>query len=197
MRRRRSYAMRAVQWLLLVIAVSCLGFYCYSYLERQVYQTYDAWTFDQTADVPPSTALPARAAKKTAPAFSSIGRVSIPRLGLSAMVREGTDTQTLRVAVGHISSTPLPGESGNVALAGHRDTFFRELKNLDKNDTIDFSTHQGDFKYRVDEIMVVSPENTGVLKASEGNTLTLVTCFPFQYIGNAPKRFIVRARQIQ
>jgi len=112
------------------------------------------------------------------------------------MVREGIDGKTLQLAVGHIPSTVLPGQAGNVGVAGHRDTFFRGLKDVKTTDEIQFSTVRGNFRYEVESLMVVEPDNVGVLGAVDANVLTLVTCYPFSYIGNAPKRFIVRARQI-
>jgi sortase A len=125
-----------------------------------------------------------------------IGRLQIPRLGVAAMVREGADERTLRQAVGHIPGTALPGKTGNVALAGHRDTFFRELRNIRRDDAIDLQTDHGTYRYVVDSTKIVGPREVGVLKASGGETLTLVTCYPFYYIGSAPKRFIVHAAQL-
>jgi sortase A len=125
-----------------------------------------------------------------------IGRIKIPRLLLSVVVVEGIDTRTLRRAVGHILGTALPGQPGNVGLAGHRDTFFRLLKDLKIKDEIQILTLNGNFKYQVEWLRVVEPENVGVLASSGENELTLVTCYPFYYLGPAPKRFIVRARQV-
>jgi sortase A len=125
-----------------------------------------------------------------------IGRIEIPRLLLSAVVVEGVDKTTLRRAVGHIPGTALPGHPGNVGLAGHRDTFFRPLKDLKIKDEVQLSTLQGNFTYEVESLRVVDPDNVGVLAASGENVLTLVTCYPFYYVGPAPKRWIVRARQV-
>ena len=125
-----------------------------------------------------------------------VGRIEIPRLRLSAVVVEGIGRTALRRGVGHIRGTALPGEAGNVGLAGHRDTFFRSLKDLRINDEIQFSTPSGDFKYQVESLRIVGPNDTGVLAASGENVLTLVTCYPFYYVGPAPKRWIVRARQV-
>lgn len=125
-----------------------------------------------------------------------IGRIEIPRLLLSAVVVEGSDARTFRRAVGHIAGTALPGQPGNVGLAGHRDTFFRSLRDLRVKDEVQFSTLKGDFKYEVESIMVVEPDNVDVLAPSDENELTLVTCYPFSYIGTAPKRFVARARQV-
>jgi len=138
-------------------------------------------------------------APKTAPAVAIdglIGRLEIPRLLLSAVVAEGIDKTTLRRGVGHIPGTALPGHPGNVGLAGHRDTFFRPLKDLKINDEVEFSTLAGNFKYEVESVRVVDPDNVGVLAPSGHNVLTLVTCYPFYYVGPAPKRWIVRARQV-
>jgi sortase A len=122
--------------------------------------------------------------------------MEIPRLRLSAVVVEGVGPAALRRAVGHIPGTALPGGDGNVGIAGHRDTFFRPLKDLRVNDEIRFSTLRGNFKYEVESLTVVEPDNVGVLAPSHENVLTMVTCYPFSYIGAAPKRFIVRARQV-
>jgi sortase A len=126
-----------------------------------------------------------------------IGRLEIPRLGLSAILIEGDDPKTLRRAVGHIPGTPLPGQPGNVALTGHRDTFFRPLRNIHANDIILVTTLQGKYSYRVVSTQVVSPENVTVLNSSNDEILTLVTCYPFYFVGAAPDRFIVRAERLE
>jgi sortase A len=115
---------------------------------------------------------------------------------MSMMVREGVDRKTLRLAVGHIPGTALPDHLGNVGVAGHRDTFFRRLEDVKAKDEIDFSTPQGDFKYEVESWTLVDPADVAVLAPSSEKLLTMVTCYPFHYVGNAPKRFIVRARQV-
>jgi sortase A len=125
-----------------------------------------------------------------------IGRIEIPRLALSAVVIEGDDSKTLRRAVGHITGTPLPGQTGNVALTGHRDTFFRPLRNVRPNDIIVVTTLQGEYRYRVVSTKVVAPDNVSVLDSSDNQILTLVTCYPFYFVGAAPNRFIVRAERI-
>jgi sortase A len=134
---------------------------------------------------------------QTAPAIRSvIGRLEIPRLNLSVMVREGADERTLSRAVGHIPGTALPGQLGNVGLAGHRDTFFRALRNIREDDAIEFETAQGKYRYVVKSTSIVTPRDVSVLRASGGENLTLVTCYPFYYVGSAPKRFIVHAAQV-
>jgi sortase A len=119
--------------------------------------------------------------------------VEIPRLDVSVVVRAGSDARTLQLAVGHIPGTALPGESGNVGLAGHRDTFFRRLKDIRPDDEIRVATPEGQFVYRVERTVVVEPSDVWVLDPSDSSILTLVTCYPFTYVGLAPQRFIVRA----
>jgi sortase A len=125
-----------------------------------------------------------------------IGEMEIPRLELKVIVVQGESPKVLRRAVGHLPETVLPGESGNVALAGHRDSFFRPLRSIQLGDAITIKTPDAEFEYQVESTEVVSPSDVQVLQPSRENTLTLVTCFPFYYVGSAPKRFIVRARQI-
>src|SRR4029079_17504782 len=122
------------------------------------------------------------------------GRVGIPRLGVSAIVRAGSDAKTLRLAVGHIPGTAFPGDAGNVGLAGHRDTFFRGLKNIRADDLISIATVEGTYTYRVERTTVVNPSDVWVLDPTDHGTLTLVTCYPFSYVGSAPQRFVVQAR---
>lgn len=126
-----------------------------------------------------------------------IGEIQVPRLGLTAVVVQGDSAATLRHAVGHMAKSPLPGEWGNVALAGHRDTLFRPLRGIQVDDEIRFKTIEQNFKYVVESMEVVDPTNIQVLKPTSGHDLTIITCFPFYYVGPAPKRFIVRARQIE
>ncbi len=133
-----------------------------------------------------------------AEAENVIGRILVPRLQLSAMVREGIADETLRRAVGHIPSTALPGQLGNVGLAGHRDTFFRKLRDIRKMDKVVVSTLKGNYDYLVESVKIVLPQDVSVLRTVPGEqVLTLVTCFPFNYVGSAPKRFIVRAKQVE
>jgi LPXTG-site transpeptidase (sortase) family protein len=133
---------------------------------------------------------------ETAAGNIPLGRIEIASVGLSAMIQEGTSNRTLQRGVGHIAGTALLGKSGNVGLAAHRDTFFRKLRDIKSGDDIKLTTLAGSVMYRVELISIVEPEDSRVLADSGENTLTLVTCYPFSYIGPAPKRFIVRARQI-
>ena len=195
LRRILKWAQRA----LFACAILLLG-YC-------GFALVDAWVFQRRESRDLDRLLRARAASEGAPqpapasapaavADGLIGRLEIPRLRVSAVVVEGVDKTTLRRAVGHIPGTALPGEPGNAGLAGHRDTFFRPLKDLRIKDQIRLSTLKGDFHYEVESLKIVAPEDVGVLAPSGENVLTLVTCYPFYYVGPAPKRWIVRARQV-
>jgi len=124
---------------------------------------------------------------------SILGRIEIPRVGLKSMILEGVSQRTLALAVGHVPGTALPGNEGNVGLAGHRDTFFRALRGVQPGDTILLTTLSGSYEYQVKSCEVVTPHDTHVLADSGEPALTLVTCYPFHYLGPAPERFIVHA----
>jgi sortase A len=130
------------------------------------------------------------------PEPAMVGKIEIPAVGLATRVLEGADERTLRLAVGHISGTAIPGPSGNIGLAGHRDTYFRRLRKISVGDEIRFSTVAGTFTYRVVSLRVVLPEAIEVLAYTQRPTLTLVTCYPFGFSGDAPERFIVRAEMV-
>jgi sortase A len=125
------------------------------------------------------------------------GKISIPRIGLSAIVAEGIDERTLGHAVGHFPASSTPENLGTVALAGHRDTFFRGLSRVRVKDRITLETPQGKYQYEVVRTRVVGPEHIELVESSSESDLTLVTCFPFHYIGPAPKRFIVQAIRVR
>jgi sortase A len=123
--------------------------------------------------------------------------LKIAKVKIEAPVFEGTGKLTLNHAVGHIAGTAQPGEKGNIGIAGHRDGFFRQLKDILPGDQIELRTRNGTDIYAVDHIEVVSPREVRVLKADNNSTLTLVTCYPFYFIGGAPKRFVVKANLTQ
>jgi sortase A len=153
-------------------------------------------TFPKPPAVPPQQSPVPGAGRSPLPVGALIGRIDIPRIGVRAMIVNGTTAACLRRAVGHIEGTPLFGDSGNIGLAGHRDTFFRGLRDIRKNDTIEVETLQGNYQYVVDATRIVNPDDTEVLDGAGHPTLTLVTCYPFDYIGAAPRRFIVQAHQV-
>jgi sortase A len=126
-----------------------------------------------------------------------IGSIEIARLGLAVIVMEGDDTETLRRAAGHIPTTALPGHLGNVGIAAHRDTLFRPLRHVRRNDVVIFKTPAGEYRYRVVSTKIVKPTDVWVLTPDKENEiLTLITCYPFYFVGSAPGRFIVRAERI-
>ena len=200
--RRRGAAARlarAIEVLLLVIGVISLGYFGYVSAESRLYQAYenrelDAILSSKTAPASPTTAPAPRPAVHRVANGGVVGRIEIPRLNVSAVVRAGSDARTLRLAVGHIPGTAWPGEGGNMGLAGHRDTFFRKLRDIENNDEIRVTTPAGVYRYRVERTDIVKPADVWVLDATAHPTLTLVTCYPFSYIGSAPQRFIVRAQ---
>lgn len=127
----------------------------------------------------------------------SLGQIRIERLGVIAEIREGETDAVLRRGVGHLADTPWLGDDGNVALAGHRDTVFRGLRQVAVGDVIEIVTADRSAYYAVEALTVVAPDDLTVLESSGSSTLTLITCHPFTYIGSAPNRFIVRAREIR
>jgi sortase A len=124
----------------------------------------------------------------------TVAKLSIPRLNTQLYVIEGDDERQLRRGPGHMRGTPLPGARGNSVIAGHRDTHFRVLKDIRTGDDIVLDTPNGEFLYRVQATSIVSPSNTGSLKPSSEPLLHLITCYPFYYVGSAPKRLVVEAR---
>lgn len=127
---------------------------------------------------------------------TALGRIEIPRLGLSAIVRDGADDETLARAVGLVPGTAKPGESGNMVLAGHRDTFFRPLRKIEIDDVIRMVVPPHTYEYRVSSLRVVAPTETSVLDSNGIDELTLVTCYPFRFFGPAPDRYIVSATRV-
>ncbi|MGI9071698.1 MAG: class D sortase [Bryobacteraceae bacterium] len=129
---------------------------------------------------------------------SVLGRVQIARLNLSAIVREGVDEKTLSRAVGHLPYTALFGQIGNFAIAAHRDTLFRALKDIQKDDRITFQSPVGTYTYEVTSTKIVKPSDLSVVQPQgTDKLLTMITCYPFYYIGSAPKRFIVQSRLVE
>ena len=127
---------------------------------------------------------------------NAVGRLEIPSVGVAAIVRIGTDDNTLARAVGLVTASPRPGQGGNTVLAGHRDTFFRPLRDVKVNDRIRLVSPGETYEYRVKSVFIVGPEDTGVLRSKGVEELTLVTCYPFRFVGTAPERFIVNATRV-
>jgi len=136
---------------------------------------------------------PGEARSPTRPRGSVLGRFEIPRLQLSYALLEGTDHRTLDKSIGHVEGTGLPGEIGNIGIAGHRNTHFRKLEWIQRGDEIIVNSPQGRFRYVVEWARLFTPGDIEVLDVSHGPAVTLITCFPFEYVGSAPLRLIVRA----
>jgi sortase A len=232
----RPLLLRVALGLLIVLGLGGVGYYGYTLGDRYLYQAYENWAFDQQIAGRPgvtfadylrertplgfvmanrATPAPNPAAPKPSagvPALAEgalLGRVEIGRLGVSAIVREGVGAQTLSTAVGHIPSTSLPGQDGNFAIAAHRDTLFRALKDIRTDDVVTFQSAAGSYTYRVAATKIVTPSDVSVLRSDGGGLipvkagsqgadklLTMITCYPFYYVGSAPKRFIVEARLV-
>jgi LPXTG-site transpeptidase (sortase) family protein len=179
--------LRYAYYLFVGIGLLALAYSGFVFADARVYQAFQARKFTQASPlVEPHIALQGEV----------LGALLVPRLGLKVIVVQGDSAANLRRAVGHLSTSALPGEWGNVALAGHRDTFFRPLRNAQVGDEIDFTTAQQRLMYVVDSIQIVAPNDIEVLAPITGRHLTLITCYPFYFVGPAPKRFIVRAHEV-
>lgn len=204
---------------LFLAGILCLGIYAWAWLDAHLYEKEQDRLLQQAiAAGPPPVVQGSHAAAETdaLESFQNsaeekpapppvevrdgelIGRIKVPRLGVSAIVMEGVGKKTLRRGAGHIPDTAMPSEeAGNVGIAAHRDSFFRGLKDIQEDDTIELTTLEGTFRYTVEWTKIVKPEDTSVLAPTEDAALTLVTCYPFYYVGSAPERFIVRAHKIR
>jgi sortase A len=180
-------AARFVPRVLLATGLLSLGYVAYVVIDAQAYQAIERRRFEDARQNASAVAAVVDG--------SAIGELQIPRLGLTTIVVQGESATILQRAVGHIGDTAMPRESGNVVLAGHRDTIFRPLKGVRLGDAITLKTQNGDFEYVVQSTAIVPPTDVQVLQPTAERTLTLITCFPFDYVGPAPDRFIVRARE--
>ena len=180
-----GYSLRQVTGrLLVVIGVTTL--FCSGFV-------WATTSYEQSVRL--NAAMPSLSEVRAPSRGSTLGRLEVPRLGLSTIVIEGDDEYNLLVGVGHLPETPLPWHEGNSVLAGHRDTDFRPLRNIQIGDTIRFHNADKTIEYLVRGTEIVEPTDVTSLKATDVPTLTLITCYPFSYIGPAPKRFVVRAER--
>jgi sortase A len=212
---------RWIERLLLAGGIACLLFAGAAALHGRIGQAYASWSFDRAVEGRPASAadfiadeLFSKVDENTRKEWSAqrirafedaetaaggkplLGRLEIPSLDLAVMVLDGTDEVTLNRAVGRIEGTARPGEVGNLGIAGHRDGWFRALKRVTPGDEILLRTLDGRYRYRVEEIEIVAPSETQVLAPTEDARLTLVTCYPFYWLGNAPQRYIVKAQLV-
>jgi sortase A len=192
-RRQPTLWLQVAEWLLLAVAVVCLEWYGLRLYTIQKRQAAASAMLDRSlsnspsADEDDSADLPG----------GLIGRLDIPRLQISAPIETGDNSNVLDYAVGYLPDTPLPWKPGNSAMAAHRDRLFRRLEGIKVGDDIEVSTRHGDLQYKVSRTLIVDPKDVWVLDPSADANLTLITCYPFQYVGNAPKRFIVQAKKVQ
>lgn len=189
-----------IRWLqrtLFVGGVVCVTWVFVTWQEATFFQLYARNELQQLLEHQdgPQTGMPASPAALRQ-VESVIGLLDIPRLSLSVIAVEGDDNHTLRIAAGHLPDTPLPWQEGNASFAGHRDTFFRALRDLRAGDDIGMATAHGTFRYRVTRTLIVNPGDLSVLQPHNGTALTLITCFPFSYLGDAPQRFVVQAERV-
>ena len=194
---------RWAKWMFLAAGVAMLTYYGLVMLDAWMFQNRERRDLERLLDdrqqahrdggqaTSPATGNPA-----VAPGDGLIGRIEIARLGLSVIVVEGAGRTTLRRAAGHITGTALPGQAGNIGISAHRDTFFRPLRKIQTGDMITLTTLSSEYRYRVVSTRVVGPEDLWVLASGSNEVLTLVTCYPFYFVGPAPKRFIVRAERV-
>lgn len=180
--RLRGCGLEACLWVLSLLA---LGYVGWAWMVSHLYQQ------SASNQIAASTAGPAQVAPGT-----PIGRLEIPRLQVSTIVAEGTSEQILQRAIGHLASSAYPGAPGNVVLAGHRDTFFRSLETAQGGDFVVLESAVGRDLYEIEWIRIVEPTTLEVTEPTAEPVLTLITCYPFRYVGSAPQRFIVRARHV-
>jgi len=197
---RRRALLCVIRWLqraMILAAAACAAWLFVAWKDATFFQLYARTELrDLVTDTRgPQTGLP------DAPAplhrvESVIGVLDVPRLALSVVAVEGDDERTLRVAAGHLPDTPLPWQEGNASFAGHRDTFFRALRELRVGDDLELATTHGTFRYRVTRTLIVAPSDVSVLEPGDATALTLITCYPFTFLGAAPLRFVVQAERV-
>lgn len=237
-RPRRGRKLFGLRIAFFTLGIAGTGYYGYTLANQQIYQAYENWSFDEQiagrssvnfadylrektplafvigdkmerpARPVAQNSQPSRSTVARPPDGAILGRVEIARLGISAIVREGVGSATLSRAVGHVPSTSLPGQPGNFAIAAHRDTLFRALKNIRLGDGVLFESSTGTYAYRVISSQIVRPSDVSVLRSDGGprlleelatrpaRLLTMITCYPFNYLGAAPQRFIVQAEGV-
>jgi len=200
--RRRQQSLVWCQYIFLALGLLALGFCAKSLTQAWRYQRWARQQMEnQMSHRATTLGSAAEQEKKTSSGglhqMSPIGRLEIPRVHISAMVAEGTSPRVLSRAVGHAVGTALPGQKGNVTLAAHRDTFFRHLGDVRSGDIIELEEPGHEYRYQVRFTAVVGPQDTWVLEPTGKETLTLLTCYPFHFVGPAPDRFVIRARRVQ
>jgi sortase A len=186
-----------IQRLAVAAGLGCLAWVGMVTLQANLHDRQQRRLFEQQRVAPAASVASAPRPSGMEPSNGLIGLLEIPRLGFSEIVMHGDDDDTLALAIGHLPDTPLPWQQGNSALAGHRDGRFRPLKDVRIGDRITIATRQGYLHYVLRETKIVTPDDLSVLAPTSARTLTLITCYPFSYVGKAPKRFILKAEAVE
>jgi sortase A len=198
-RRRRAGVLRWAAGLLVIAGIATLAWCGVLLTDAYIAQQLARQSLDTIVEVarPQISALGrTQTARSPVRRGGAIAVLSIPRVELSAVVLHGSDEQTLRRGPGHLEGTAMPGEAGNAVVAGHRDSFFRPLQQVRLGDDVFVDSTHGRLQYRVTSLTVVQPRDLSVLAPTDGEVLTLITCYPFWLLGNAPERFVVRATRV-
>lgn len=187
--------MRLISWLLILAGLLLTGYGAYDYyLSRQGQnEARQEWAAGPEAEVPSAPPAAARPYFNPYKLGETVAKLRVPRLDRTLYVVEGTDQKDLKKGPGHMPGTALPGVTGNCVIAGHRDTHFRLLEQIHEGDEVELDTHYGNFRYKVRSMEVVSPTNVVSLRPTNDAVLHLVTCYPFHYVGHAPKRMVIEA----
>ena len=203
---RRIHLRFVLVWLeraLRTAGCCALGYYVFASIDASLTQRQLARSFEKSrtdVDVTAQATLDNSTADvhkaPAQPGSRIVGRLEIPKLGVSLVILETAGSKTLRIGLGHVPGTSLPGQPGNVVIAGHRDTFFRPLRNIEIGDEVSIDTTAHIYYYQVRSFEIVDPRNVKALRFHNKNELTLITCYPFFYIGPAPKRFVVHAEPV-
>ena len=201
--------LRWTHWFLFIAGAVTLAWVALSLFQARLYQQSAGSALDaqvraaqiqsaqiQPAQIQAASQLPANLPRAIVKEGEVLGRMEISRLGMSIVILEGTSSRTLRLGVGHIAGTAFPGEPGNIGIAGHRDSYFRALKDIRSGDEIGIQTATGLSRYQVDRVQMLEPSDIAVLAPTAVPGITLVTCYPFYFVGPAPRRFVVHAHHV-
>jgi sortase A len=201
--------MRYLSWIFVAFGIFLIAYGGYDFYVAQIAQREAAaeWAAQPAPQAPGADdtekPVPDKSPSEIHPYFDpfrpgeTVAKLRLPRLKTPLYVVEGTDQQELRKGPGHMPGTALPGVQGNCVIAGHRDTHFRALQGIHKGDEVQIDTKYGSFRYQVESTAIVSPTDVASLYPTRTGVLHLVTCYPFEYIGHAPKRMIVEAKLLR
>jgi sortase A len=186
--------MNTLRQVLMALGIAAVGYAGGVVAYGGISQRYASWKFDEETALAADRVPAMEGSRVDVHEGDRVGRLEIARLGLSVMVFQGIEESALAAGAGHVPGTPPPGGDGNVVIAAHRDTYFRKLSGILAGDRIRVITRLGTYEYVVESSETVDPEDTQVMESRDRNELTLITCYPFYFVGSAPRRFIVHAR---